>query len=287
MSCPGLIEAMRSDYPPHVRLVWLCLENHAHGVTRRWDMTDKAISAEMHLSTDSVSRAVAILERDGILQVTRRQWQASTFQMLRTYDKPAPLPADREPVTAPLPADSGAPTAPLPADSAAPLPADSVTHQVSNPPRKKETHQETQTPESGSARDVVIAEPSVARKVLDTWNGVAEEAGLQPEPVNDLRELQVARWLQAVPLDDVLAALAKVRVTPFLRGEINDWKVTLQWLMKPGHVHRVLTTSYKQNEPRKPAYLQKQADYMATLGDLNDHWARMRAERQAREGVPA
>jgi len=137
MSCPGLIEAMRSNYPPHVRLVWQCLENHAHRVTRRWDMTDKAISVEMHLSTDSVSRAVAILERDGILQVTRRQWQASTFQMLRTYDKPAPLPADREPVAAPLPADSGAPAAPLPADSTAPLPADSVTHQVSNPPREE------------------------------------------------------------------------------------------------------------------------------------------------------
>jgi hypothetical protein len=44
----GILDAMRSSYTPAVRLVWLCIENHANR-DRWWRMTFEAIADELHL----------------------------------------------------------------------------------------------------------------------------------------------------------------------------------------------------------------------------------------------
>lgn len=80
----GILDAMRSDYAPAVRLVWQCLENHAN-TERCWRMTHDQIADELRLSCDTVARAVAELEADGILRVERFRRRVSTFHMLRTY----------------------------------------------------------------------------------------------------------------------------------------------------------------------------------------------------------
>jgi len=84
MSIYGLLDAMRSDYAPATRLVWQCLENHAND-DRWWAMTHEQIMAELHLSRDSVDRAVATLARGNIIQVERFKRKVSVFHMLRTY----------------------------------------------------------------------------------------------------------------------------------------------------------------------------------------------------------
>jgi len=84
MSIYGLLDAMRSDYAPATRLVWQCLENHAND-DRWWRMTHDQIASELHLSVDSIGRAVADLSRDGVIRVERSRRKMSTFHMLRTY----------------------------------------------------------------------------------------------------------------------------------------------------------------------------------------------------------
>jgi hypothetical protein len=84
MSIAGMLDAMRSSYSPAVRLVWQCVENHANSA-RFWTMTDEDIAQEMHLSVDTVGRAVNVLERDRICRCVRRKRRPTTFHMLRHY----------------------------------------------------------------------------------------------------------------------------------------------------------------------------------------------------------
>ena len=80
----GILDAMRSEFSPATRLVWQCLENHANGA-RFWSMTDQEIPRELHLSTDSVSRAMAELEQGRIVRCVRHKRRRATFHMLRSY----------------------------------------------------------------------------------------------------------------------------------------------------------------------------------------------------------
>lgn len=85
MSVAGLLDAMRSDYPPAVRLVWQCLENHAVSCGRCWRMTHEQLAGELHLSVRQVQRSVELLADDKIIRVERFKRRVSTFHMLRTY----------------------------------------------------------------------------------------------------------------------------------------------------------------------------------------------------------
>jgi hypothetical protein len=84
MSVHGLIDAMRSNYPPAHRLVWQCLENHANGA-RWWRTTNKEIADELHLSKATVDRAADDLEKDDIIRRDFRRRKRTVFHMLRTY----------------------------------------------------------------------------------------------------------------------------------------------------------------------------------------------------------
>ena len=89
MSVLGIIEAMHAEIAPAYRLVWACLENHANG-ERWWPATEQQIADELHLSCDTVGRAVSWLTTQQIVQVERRKRRPSVFHMLRQYSKATP-----------------------------------------------------------------------------------------------------------------------------------------------------------------------------------------------------
>lgn len=87
MSVLGILDAARSEFPATVRLVWICLENHANG-HRWWPITVNAIADEMHFSRPTVLSALAALENSGIIRREMRQRRATIIHMLRCYDHP-------------------------------------------------------------------------------------------------------------------------------------------------------------------------------------------------------
>lgn len=87
MSVAGIIEAMRAKgWPTGQRQVWQCLENHANGA-RCWRMTFQAIADELHIGLNTVRRAVARMEAEGIVRVERHERRPSVFHMQRNYAK--------------------------------------------------------------------------------------------------------------------------------------------------------------------------------------------------------
>jgi hypothetical protein len=84
MSIPGIIDAMRSSYPPAVRLVWQCYENQVNEA-RCCSVTDEEVARELGFSVDTVSRANALLKRDRIARFIRHKRRRTTVYMLRSY----------------------------------------------------------------------------------------------------------------------------------------------------------------------------------------------------------
>jgi hypothetical protein len=98
MSVAGIIDAMRANVHPTIRIVWQCLENHANGA-RWWRMTEREIATEVHLSPKTVERAVIALEGKGddavlpaVVAVRRCKRRPATFTMLRSYPEGCPKP---------------------------------------------------------------------------------------------------------------------------------------------------------------------------------------------------
>ena len=293
MSCLGLVDAYRGGGDPSMpfayRAVWACYENRAFGDRCCGVVPQEEVTRETGVTRSTVGLATAYLEQKGIIGVERRHRQPSIIRMLRTYQLANPV-HENQAQSPPVSVGKSC-TSEFSDRKSGPNPPDLV-HENHAPlypleSKKESTRESTRAPVSPDQN--LDSDEPVARRVLETWNGVAEVAGLEPEPINDLRELQVAGWLRGQNLDDVIAALAKVRDTPFLRGEVTGFKTTFQWLMRPGKVAHVLRQDYGQFEvkPRKTPWQQKQSDHAESQAELNALWARMRAEREAREGVAA
>ncbi|HEY2617814.1 MAG TPA: hypothetical protein VGI78_10785 [Acetobacteraceae bacterium] len=87
MCVAGLLDAMRAKLPASVRIVWMCLEHHADNYNRKWERSLDGIVAEVHLSIETVTRAVRILESRGIARGERDGpgRKPTTWHLLRTY----------------------------------------------------------------------------------------------------------------------------------------------------------------------------------------------------------
>ena len=97
MSVAGIIDAMRSSYPPAVRLVWQCHENGVVDKGRCWSVKDEEVARELGFSVDTVSRANALLARDKIIELVRHKRRRTTVRMLRSYPEGCPKRARHEP----------------------------------------------------------------------------------------------------------------------------------------------------------------------------------------------
>jgi hypothetical protein len=80
----GLLDAMRSRYSTGTRIVWQLIENRANRA-RICAATDSELAAEGRVSVDTVGRAVAILVRDGRIEVERNKRRRSIYRLLCSY----------------------------------------------------------------------------------------------------------------------------------------------------------------------------------------------------------
>ena len=96
MSVAGIIDAMRSSYPPAIRLVWQCYENLVTEA-RCCSVTDEEVARELGLSVDTVSRANGLLKRDRIARFVRHKRRRTTVYMLRSYRDGCPKRPRHEP----------------------------------------------------------------------------------------------------------------------------------------------------------------------------------------------
>ena len=99
MSVAGIIDAMRSSYPPAIRLVWQCYENLVNEA-RCCSVTDEEVAREHGFSVDTVSRANGLLQRDRIAQFVRHKRRRTTVHMLRSYRDGCPKRPRHEPEVA-------------------------------------------------------------------------------------------------------------------------------------------------------------------------------------------
>lgn len=255
MSVAGLLDAMRTDVNPGFRLVWMCLENHANGA-RWWSTTEAKLAIELHLSTDTVTRAVGWLIGKRIIRVERVKRRPSVFHMLRSYAKAESLtPQNADSTDAPAadhtPQNQGS-TVPLTPQNQEPTFELTPQNQESlNPPvrvHQKSPPDSPPTPPTGGEASAVDA-------IMLAWNGMAKEASLTCiTSVNGQRRQHARARLEEHGLDNVLSAIAQVGQSDFLCGSGNrGFRASFDWLMKPSNFVKVLEGNYAVRH-RKPAF---------------------------------
>jgi hypothetical protein len=88
---------------------------------------------------------------------------------------------------------------------------------------------------------------SMSDEAVNLWNELASEIGLAPVQrlTQKRRSKLAARLKECDGLAGWGAALAKVRASPFLRGEgDNGWRCTLDWLLDPTNLAKAVEGAY-------------------------------------------
>jgi hypothetical protein len=227
VSVAGWLDALHSDCPPAHRLVWMCLESHANKA-RRWRITDREIADELHLSDDTVGRAIAALEAGGIISAERRKRQPTIYAMLRIYPsakRPKPNGHDvaSRPELTPQIAESSDQLTPQKEDSTM-LPEVELTPQIAEssgelspqiadpktPTRVQQKERAPPTPQAGRAvaRAGWTGEHQI---VWDAWNAMARTTGLAPARTQSpQRQRDLTKRLATYGLAEVLEAIDRV-----------------------------------------------------------------------------
>jgi hypothetical protein len=309
MSCLGLVDAYRGGGDPTMpfayRAVWACYENRSFA-RRCDDLTQEDVAAEIGASRSTVGLATADLAERGIIRVERRRRRPPVIHLLRTYTnsetrpEPGPLTPENHASTRPVDDRNSGATGPVDVGNSGANPAEltpEIQAPLYPPERKKESTRVESTRARGSfSRDEIDAKVAEAnaglRQAMTAWNEMVVGSLLPRVAINDDLPPTAIRAMMAVPVADVLAAIAKVGVTPHLRGETGTgWEgATFEWLMRPGKVDHVLRKTYPRFAQRKTPSQQKADEYAEVKAKLNATWARMRAERVAAgdgEGVSA
>lgn len=109
--------------------------------------------------------------------------------------------------------------------------------------------------------------PDVARQAFDAWNDLARDIGLPIAQVFTARRQSAlkARLAEVGGLDGWGVALAKIRGSPFLRGETSrdGWKADLDFLLQQKSFTKLMEGSYDRSASRKPPTNSQQAAHEA------------------------
>jgi hypothetical protein len=89
---------------------------------------------------------------------------------------------------------------------------------------------------------------------IESWNSLAKDIGLpivQRQGHTRLKALAL-RIEEAGGIDGWNACLAKVRDSPFLRGQVNgngheNFRCTFDWLLKPANFTKIMEGNYDEN----------------------------------------
>lgn len=109
--------------------------------------------------------------------------------------------------------------------------------------------------------------PEVARQAFDAWNDLAREIGLPIAQAFTARRQSAlkARLAEVGGLEGWGIALAKIRGSPFLRGETSrdGWKADLDFLLQQKSFTKLMEGSYDRLASRKPPTNSQQAAHEA------------------------
>jgi hypothetical protein len=109
-----------------------------------------------------------------------------------------------------------------------------------------------------------VEAPDVARQAFDAWNDLARDIGLPIAQAFTARRQSAlkARLAEVGGLDGWGTALAKIRGSPFLRGETSrdGWKADLDFLLQQKSFTKLMEGSYDRSANRqRPANAQQAA----------------------------
>jgi hypothetical protein len=109
-------------------------------------------------------------------------------------------------------------------------------------PIKAETETEVESPNGDSPSDDGLS----ANHVFEAYQDLAEDLGLPvPRDLTPERRQLIRGRIAHYPLADFLAAFAKCRGSPFLRGDRSGrTPLSIDWLMKKGNFQKVLEGNY-------------------------------------------
>lgn len=87
----------------------------------------------------------------------------------------------------------------------------------------------------------------------EEWNQLA--AALSLPSIEEIkpgstRERQALARLREMPPDGVQGLMTRIRGSPYLRGEVNGFRVSFDWIVKPSNYQKIMEGNY---EVRKAA----------------------------------
>jgi len=92
-------------------------------------------------------------------------------------------------------------------------------------------------------------------EAVSAWNGLAERVGLpvatakSPSLVEARRKRLKARLVELGGLDGWNAILAKIEASGFLTGKVNDFRASLDWILKPANLAKITEGNF-DDRPR-------------------------------------
>lgn len=87
------------------------------------------------------------------------------------------------------------------------------------------------------------AEDPRPSQMLDVWNATA--SGRIPKArSSDDRTPKLRRWLEKHSLEEWRLLCVRVNASPLLRGDKGEWRATLDWVLKPANLTKILDGNY-------------------------------------------
>lgn len=152
-------------------------------------------------------------------------------------------------------------------------PVNSPGNPVNSPGNPKSKVKESKVKESKV--DLTVSKETVCRtkdvrRVIEAWNSLGLQTIKQILPDTD-RGKMLRKRVNDYGIDDVLAAIEKVRFSSFLMGDNkNGWQATFDWFIRPNNFPKVLSGNY-DNKKAKSKSSNVFMDLLES-GELNDEF---------------
>ena len=123
---------------------------------------------------------------------------------------------------------------------------------ISNPPVLFSDADASLVNEPVDACRVVIEKPRKNLEALrafgEAWNQLA--GSLNFPPIDEIktgstRERQALARLREMPPNGIQELMARIRGSPYLRGEVNGFRVSFDWIIKPSNYQKIMEGNYE------------------------------------------
>ena len=113
--------------------------------------------------------------------------------------------------------------------------------------KEKESEQEPETEkEELTVPEGTVCRSADDRRVLQAWNSLGLQQ-LVKVTGNSKRGQMLHARIREYGMDAVLAAIEKIRLSPFLKGQnTKGWMITFDWFVRPNNFPKVLEGNYDE-----------------------------------------